>query len=210
MRRRIAAVVALVLVVLLLWWIIGAITGGDDNQADTANTAQQTQVSETTTSAKSTESSESAEPSESKTTKASESKKATAQESCTLEDLEITATPGSVSFGADRQPNFFAKISNPTDADCMVDFDDNELKFEVFTMNNYQRVWGDTDCNDPEVTGEVDVPAGESVNYELKAWSKTTSAPGECGDRQPVGAGSYLLYAHVGEKTSQPATFNMG
>ena len=76
-------------------------------------------------------------------------------------------------------------------------------------MGNYQRVWGDIDCNAPEVVGETKVKAGESLNYEMAAWSRTTSAPNKCEDRQPVGPGSYLLYAHVGNNTSEPASFNL-
>ncbi|CAM2943135.1 Secreted protein [Corynebacterium falsenii] len=226
MRRRIAAVVVIVLVILLIWWIVSALSGGDNNAATTANTASQS--STVSSSAKPSESKKadaSASSSESESPSGSESATDTAKPSdpnaagaegaegkdtCTVADLQVTATPGEPTFPAGQLPKFFATIKNPTKADCVVDFNTNQLKFEVFTMNNYERVWADTDCNAPEVTGDVTIPAGRSVNYELEAWSRTTSAPGKCDNRQPVSPGNYLLYAHVGDNTSQPATFNLG
>lgn len=228
MRRRIAAVVVIVLVILLIWWIVSALSGGDNNAATTANTASQS--STVSSSAKPSESKKtdaSASSSESESPSGSESATDTAKPSdpnaagapsagaegkdtCTVADLQVTATPGEPTFPAGQLPKFFATIKNPTKADCVVDFNTNQLKFEVFTMNNYERVWADTDCNAPEVTGDVTIPAGRSVNYELEAWSRTTSAPGQCDNRQPVSPGNYLLYAHVGDNTSQPATFNLG
>lgn len=226
MRRRIAAVVVIVLVILLIWWIVSAISGGDNNAATTANTASQS--STVSSSAKPSESKKAdaiASSSESESPSGSESATDTAKPSdpnaagaegaegkdtCTVADLQVTATPGEPTFPAGQLPKFFATIKNPTKADCVVDFNTNQLKFEVFTMNNYERVWADTDCNAPEVTGDVTIPAGRSVNYELEAWSRTTSAPGKCDNRQPVSPGNYLLYAHVGDNTSQPATFNLG
>lgn len=226
MRRRIAAVVVIVLVILLIWWIVSALSGGDNNAATTANTASQS--STVSSSAKPSESKKtdaSASSSESESPSGSESATDTAKPSdpnaagaegaegkdtCTVADLQVIATPGEPTFPAGQLPKFFATIKNPTKADCVVDFNANQLKFEVFTMNNYERVWADTDCNAPEVTGDVTIPAGRSVNYELEAWSRTTSAPGKCDNRQPVSPGNYLLYAHVGDNTSQPATFNLG
>lgn len=221
MRRRIAAVAALVVVVLLIWWIISAIGGGDEqNAAESTDAAATTSTTPDMTSPneppnggkddnksdeKKTDTSESASSSES----ASETSKNNGKDTCSLADLEITARPGSVTFRADQQPNFFATLKNPTNAECDIDLDENQLKFEVFTLSNYERVWADLDCNRPDVTGDVKIAPGKSVNYELGAWSKTTSAPDQCEGRQPVGPGSYLLYAHVGDNVSEPATFNL-
>ncbi|MBC2681264.1 hypothetical protein [Corynebacterium anserum] len=212
MRRRIAAVVALILVVLLIAWIISALSGGDES-----NTTQSTDAAATSSTTPNVtspneppNSGKNAKKSEDKTdTSASQTSKNNGKETCSVEDLQITARPGAVTFGADQQPNFFATVKNPTNADCVIDMDDNQLKFEVFTLNNYERVWADLDCNRPDVTGEVKIAPGKSVNYELGAWSKTTSAPNQCDNRQPVGPGSYLLYAHVGDNVSEPATFNL-
>lgn len=221
MRRRVAAAAILLVVVLLLWWIISSL-GGDD---EAANTAANDQMATSTTpdmtspneppNGKDTAKSESSESSSAKETtdssKSSDSSTnaASSKKTCELKDLEVTAVPGSITFNSDQQPNFFAKISNPTGGDCEIDAEKSPLKFEVFTLQSYQRVWADLDCNSSDVSGDIKIPAGESVNYELKAWSKTTSAPDQCEGRQAVDPGSYLLYAHLGDNVSEPATFNL-
>lgn len=216
MRRRVAAVAALVVVILLLWWMISAIGGSDENTAaestdaaaTTSTTPDMTSPSEPPNGKKPEDAGEK----ETGSTDASEESKSSEEnrkDTCSLADLQVVAVPGSVTFGADQQPNFFAKITNPTKADCVIDADESPLKFEVFTLNNYERVWADTDCNKSEITGEVTIPAGKDVNYELGAWSRTTSGVDQCDNRQPVGPGSYLLYTHLGDNVSDPATFNL-
>ncbi|MDK8870514.1 hypothetical protein [Corynebacterium macclintockiae] len=213
-RRRIAAVVILVAVIGVIWGLISLVSGGEESE-NTAATESATTTSEQQDMSSPPEPPKGADPSESEA-KASESKESEAKasedkkkDSCSLADLKVTARPGATTFNADQQPNFYARIENPTGADCDINLDDAPLKFEVFTMGNYQRVWGDIDCNAPEVTGDVKIKAGEAVNYELAGWSRTTSAPGQCEARQPVDPGSYLLYTHVGDNTSQPASFNL-
>lgn len=212
-RRRIAAVVILVVVIGVIWALISLVSGGGDSE-NTASTETAITTSEQQDMTSSPEPPKGAEPSDSEDEKASEEKdkdkdKDEKKDSCSLADLRVIARPGAPTFNAEQQPNFFVKIENPTNADCDINFDDSPLKFEVFTMGNYERVWGDIDCNEPEVVGDTKIKAGESVNYEMAAWSRTTSAPGKCEDRKPVDPGSYLLYAHVGDNTSQPASFNL-
>lgn len=212
-RRRIAAVVILVVVIGVIWALISLVSGGGDSE-NTASTETAITTSEQQDMTSSPEPPKGTEPSDSEDEKASEEKdkdkdKDEKKDSCSLADLRVIARPGAPTFNAEQQPNFFVKIENPTNADCDINFDDSPLKFEVFTMGNYERVWGDIDCNEPEVVGDTKIKAGESVNYEMAAWSRTTSAPGKCEDRKPVDPGSYLLYAHVGDNTSQPASFNL-
>ena len=223
MRRRIAAVAVLVLAIMLLWWFIGSLGGGDDKQNvasdQKAETSQSTTERAPSESSKPKEStSESAKPSDksseksSTTSSASETPKAEEKpkkDACSLADLEVVASPGAPSFAPDAVPNFFVTINNPTAAECKLDLSKDKLSFEVFTLNNYQRVWGDLDCNESGASGERTIKAGESAKYSLDSWSRTTSAPNACEARQPVGPGSYLLYAHVGDNTSKPATFNL-
>lgn len=224
MRRRIAAGVALVLIIALVWFLVHSLTAKDEPQDNNANQAAQSETIDATSPVDPPNQKKDAEPSKDSaksSEKASESSSkdadksgepsdsASAKDTCTVADLKVTASPSQPTFDADTQPSFYVNIKNPTRGDCQVDFESNPLKFEVFTLNNYQRVWGDLDCNKPEVTGKVDIKAGDEVNYQLGAWSRTTSAEGQCDNRQPVGAGSYLLYGHVGDNVSEPATFNL-
>lgn len=216
-RRRVAAVVILLLVVALLWWAIASLFGGDDAR-DTQNTA----ATQSTTAA-SQESSASASPVEPPKQDAASSPAPTPPRespqaapapvadgrSCDPAELEVVAVPGAPAFAADQPPNFFAKVTNKSGSDCTLDLDANRLSFEVFALQNYQRIWGDTDCNASGQGGKVVIPAGQTNSYELKPWSRTTSAPGQCDKREPVQPGAYLLYTHVGGKVSPPVTFNL-
>lgn len=232
-RRRIAALVAIILVVALIWWFISRLGGN----SDTENTASNTEVTtesvsppnlpkpkDSTAASTAASGSQVAGESSSETTgeSASESVSETAGESttaeteqkehrdtCSVNDLDLTAKPAKATFAAGELPSFFVTIENPTKADCVVDFDSSKLLFEVFRLDNYQRVWGDLDCNASDVTDTRTIEAGKSVNFELGAWSRTTSAPNQCDDRKPVDPGAFLLYAHVGDNVSEPATFNL-
>ena len=209
------------LAIALVWFLVKSLSGGDEPQEDTAEQAVQSKSidatspvdppnkKDKTSEPSATEKSEKSESEKSESDKSESSSSASAKDVCTVADLQVSASPSQPTFGQDTQPSFYVNIKNPTKGDCEVDFEANPLMFEVFTLNNYQRVWGDLDCNDPEVTGTVDIKAGEEVNYQLGAWSRTTSAKDQCDNRQPVGAGSYLLYGHVGDNVSEPATFNL-
>lgn len=227
-RRRVGAVVVLVLVVALLWWVVSSLTGGDEGQDQVAQTSQSSQssaASEATSEPSESEpasSSGSAEPSSSASADPSASAEPTEssaagvpdevanKDTCELDDLQLTVRPGAPTFRDGQQPNFFLEVNNPTKGDCDIDLGDNELRFEVFTMDSgYTRVWGDTDCNAPTSTGRLRLDPGQSRTYEMTAWSRTSSSPDSCENREAVGNGAYMLYGHIGEKTSESETFNL-
>lgn len=206
------------MVILLLWWLLSSI-GGSNEDASTpaADTAQSSSAASTSGKEKKTDAKDKKAEAEKKAAEKREEEEKDAEPkdqaaektNCELGDLRVTAVPGKSTFDPEEQPTFYAKIANPTKADCVIDVDEEKLLFEVFAMGDYHRVWGDLDCNEPSITGEVTIEAGKSQNYKMGSWSRTTSAPDRCDDRQPVSPGSYLLYAHLGDNVSQPATFNM-
>lgn len=209
----------MVIVILLLWWLLGSL-GGSNEDASTpaADTAQSSSAAPASGKEKKPATSESKKP---KAPKKDQEKKpdeeqdskpkdpAADKTTCELGDLRLTAVPGKSTFDPEEQPTFYVEIKNPTKGDCVINVDEDQLLFEVFAMDDYHRVWGDLDCNEPSVNGDVTIEAGKSQNYKMGSWSRTTSAPDQCESRQPVGPGSYLLYAHLGDNVSQPATFNM-
>jgi hypothetical protein len=228
-RRRIAAVVVLVVVVALLWWIVSSLMdGGDDSTEQTAQTSSAPVATETSAEAseESTDASESAAPSESESADPSESEQASESEktgepdapdevanktTCDVEDLQLSVRPGSPTFPEGEQPNFFLEVTNPTSGDCDIDLSENELSFEVFTLgSSYDRVWSDTDCNRPTSSGSLELDAKQSRTYEMTGWSRTSSSPDSCDNREPVGPGAYMVYGHVGDNTSEQQTFNLG
>ena len=136
-----------------------------------------------------------------------------AKKTCELEDLELTAELNKTSFGqgepADER-RFSVLIHNPTGGDCVIDTDDNKLRFAAFSIarEGYQQIWSDTDCNKPMITGEEVFPAGETRKFTA-AWSGLDSAPERCDARQPAAPGAYAAVGFLGENSSAPVTFNV-
>lgn len=221
-RRRLLAVVVVVVVVALVWWLVSSLTGGDDEATPVAQqssstqpaaTSEESQASETGSAteapSESAELSESEEPSESADPSGAPDEVAN-KETCELDDLQLSVRPGAPTFADGDLPNFFLEVTNPTAGDCDIDLGEDELRFEVFTMDSgYSRVWGDTDCNDPTSSGRLRLEADQTRTYEMTAWSRTSSSPDSCDDRQPVDNGAYMVYGHIGDNTSESQTFNL-
>ncbi|MCT1554831.1 hypothetical protein M3E75_02520 [Corynebacterium sanguinis] len=214
-RRRVAAlVILLVLVALLVWgltaWARSGSGAGETAESTTAAPPTEQITTEPTVPAPSDEETTTA----TATTTAQSSTEATptvntdGKETCELADLDIEAQTSEPSYAAGDQPVFYMKISNPTKADCVINLDDNQLRFEVYTMNDNQRVWSDVDCYPPVVTGEETFAPGEPRLFEAR-WSATGSKPGQCTNREPVAGGAYYLHAVVGDSASNPADFTI-
>ncbi|HJG46362.1 hypothetical protein [Corynebacterium variabile] len=220
-RRRIAAGVGLLVLVLVLVLIVRAITGGGGDSTETAadsSTSSATagssesatgsadassgvSTSETSGSSEASEASEGADPSESRT--------AEPTGTCNVDDLRLEVRSGAPTYAGGQLPDFIMSVTNNSEADCTVDLEANPMSFEVFNLASYERIWGDTDCNEPTASEDIDLAAGESRNFALNGWSRTTSAPDQCADRADAGTGAFLLYGHLGDKVSEPATFNL-
>ncbi|MFC3850429.1 hypothetical protein ACFORJ_09685 [Corynebacterium hansenii] len=212
-RRRIAALVLAIALILVIAGVVRWVAGGmgsDEGTDQAAETSESVTVSRDdgveNTSAPAGDSSEpytttdSAAPSE----PADKDK-----DTCELADLNLKVTADSPNYGA-TNPRFALTLSNPTKADCKIDLDRDTLRFEVFDMTSYERIWSDLDCHDSEGSGTETIKAGGEVVYDVN-WSRKTSAPGKCteSDRRDVGAGSYLVYGLVGDRNSDPYTFNI-
>ena len=100
------------------------------------------------------------------------------------------------------------EVENPTDTDCVINLDDNPLRFEVYDMASNERIWSDIDCYPPVVGGTVDFAPGEKRRWEAR-WSGTASQPGQCDNRAEVKAGSYFLHGVIGENASEASPFNI-
>ena len=100
-------------------------------------------------------------------------------------------------------------VENPTAADCELNLDDEELRFEVYNLENNERVWADTDCYPSVLTGEETFEAGDARRFPA-VWSRLGSQPGQCNNRQDVGTGAFFLHAVIGDNASDARTFNLG
>jgi len=214
-RRRVAAVVVLLVVIgLLVWGMVAFANRGDEPEAPVASETTTTETTATTasseestteTTAASTSEEASEEPSE--TTVAAEG--AEGKETCELADLRITATSDRPSYGPNVQPTFYMTVANPTDADCEINLDDEQLRFEVYNLESNNRVWADTDCYPSVLGGDETFEAGDERSFQA-VWSRLESQPGQCSNRTPVEAGPYFLHAVIGSNPSDAHPFNLG
>ncbi|MDN6236701.1 MAG: hypothetical protein L0L28_09720 [Corynebacterium flavescens] len=225
-RRRVAALVVILVVVALFIWAVTSLFGGSgkDNNADsvavTSTTAPQetSEAAATSETSQSTESSESSESSETEeSAKSSESEKASepstplaadAKRTCELADLQITAMAAEDTFAPGALPVFYMRVHNPTAADCVINLDENQLRFEVYGLSTNARMWADTDCYPAVETGEQVFKSNSDRNFKAE-WSRRTSKPGQCTDRQEAPTGGYYVHAVLGDNPSAPTPFNL-
>ncbi len=213
MRRRVAALVILLVVVALLVWALSAMarSGGSGSDGATETSTEQTVnptvATEPTVAAP--EESTSETPSASPSEEPSSVEAAPARTgACELKDLRIKALPNQPSYAAGTEPVFYMEVENPTDTDCVIDLDENILRFEVYDMRTNERMWADTDCYQPVVSGTQTYKAGEKQGYQAR-WSGTVSQPGKCDDRPAIEPGSYFLHTVIGDNASEAAPFNI-
>ena len=208
MRRRVAALVILLVIVALLVWGLSVFarsgkTDETENTPETVSEAPSTTLATEPTVQLSEESTPSStQPSEE--TVAAPVKKG----SCELADLEIHASSNQPSYAIGVQPVFYMEVKNPTDTDCVINLDDNLLRFEVYDMATNDRIWSDTDCYPPVAAGNVEFAPGEKRRWEAR-WSVTASQPGQCDNRPEVKAGSYFLHGVIGDNASDASPFNI-
>lgn len=230
MRRRVAALVIVLALVALLVWALTAFARSGSGEEEPTTTAppstlvttptepdpgsddESTESTESTEDAAATESTESRNPTA--TSERPDEEALAAKDTCELEDLQLTIQPNKTSFDVNDpkdQPELTVQVKNPTGGDCVIDTNDEKLRFEVYSIarEGFQPVWGDTDCYDPVINGEQTFAAGESRNFKA-TWSRLASAPGQCSNRQPVPAGAYVVTATLGDKQAEGVTFNVG
>lgn len=211
MRRRVAALVILLVVVALLVWALSSMarSGGSGSDGATETSTEQTVnptvATEPTVAAPEESASESASPSEEPSSVEAAPARTGA---CELKDLRIKALPNQPSYAAGTEPVFYMEVENPTDTDCVIDLDENILRFEVYDMRTNERMWADTDCYQPVVSGTQTYKAGEKQGYQAR-WSGTVSQPGKCDDRPAIEPGSYFLHTVIGDNASEAAPFNI-
>lgn len=224
-RRRIAAAVLLVIILVLLGWGISALVNRDSEDSEPVNVTRddgkevtppgQPKEPYAPKSDKDSTKDKSDKDAKTDAKEGEDSAKDDAQaalankKDCSLADLQVTATSDQPNYG-DEQPTLAITVHNPTGGECRVNLDEQQLRFEVYDLATYERVWSDVDCNDSEGHGELVLAPGEEVNYAV-TWSRLTSAPNKCSeeDRVPAPSGSYIFYGVIGDNNSDAYTFNM-
>lgn len=207
-RRAAAVVVILVLVALVVWGLVAFANrdSGDEPPAEEATAAGETPAPEEETDEAATTDEEETETDGEATTGEGEP---APKDSCELSDLQITATSDRPSYAEGVRPIFYMTVDNPTADDCVIDLDEEILRFEVYNLASNERMWSDTDCALSVEDGTRTFPAGEERHFQA-VWSRLASAPGQCDNRDPVSTGGYFLHAVIGGNPSDAHTFNLG
>lgn len=224
MRRRAAALIAILVVVAVLiaaWFGMrkdpettptAAGSSTDASALSEPPVAATTAPAEETAAAESAKPSEAAsastEPSQSASAEASKDAKPDEKKDCQLADLVVSATPDKANYAVGELPKFFMEVKNPTAGDCEIDLSKDVLRFEVYKLGDYTKVWTDVDCFPPVETGKQKFKAGESRVFEA-TWSRLGSAPDKCEQRPQADNGAYLLHAVIGNNNSEAQTFNL-
>ncbi|MDK8794916.1 hypothetical protein QP968_04240 [Corynebacterium sp. MSK041] len=225
MRRRVAALVIVLAVVALLVWALTSFARSGSSENEPSTTALPTTLVTTptepdpgaveeTTEATATETEKKDEDFDPTATREHpDDEELAAKKTCELSDLQLTIQANKTSFDINDpkdQPELNVQVKNPTGADCVIDANDDKLRFEVYSIarEGFQPVWGDTDCYDPVINGEQTFAAGESRNFRA-TWSRLASAPGQCSNRQAVPEGAYVVTATLGDNHAEGVTFNI-
>ncbi|MDO5730114.1 hypothetical protein [Corynebacterium sphenisci] len=217
-RRRIAALVALVVVLVLLIWAL--VRCGSPDAAEEPGTSAATEsvtVSRTDGSPVTSapggagkDDDEAAEAAGEAPYLTTEARQTLDKDACEAGDVQLTVESDQPNYGPEGKPRFSLTLYNPTRGDCAVDLDELPLRFEVYTLDDYSRVWSDLDCHASEGAGVETIAPGEEVVYTV-TWSRLSSAPGACSSTERTAAdpGGYLVYGLVGDRNSDAYTFNL-
>lgn len=221
-RRRIAALVALVVVLILVIWAL--VKCGSPDPAEDPGTSAAASSGESVTVSRTDGSAVTSAPggagdgdTEGEDDGAAEAPYLTTEvrqtldkDACEVGDVQLAVESDQPNYGPEGKPRFSLTLYNPTRGDCAVDLDELPLRFEVYTLDDYARVWSDLDCHASEGAGVETIAPGEEVVYTV-TWSRLSSAPGACSstERTPVEAGGYLVYGLVGDRNSDAYTFNL-
>lgn len=205
-RRRIAALVIVLALALVVAGLVRWIAGGASDGENTAGEISETVTATRTDGTEATSAPGGQEPEPYPTSSEAPS---IDKDTCEIGDLQLTVTADSPNY-TDDNPRFALTIANPTRGDCEIDLSANTVRFEVYEMETFARVWSDTDCHDSEASGTETIPAGEKIVYDVN-WSRLGSAPGRCtqSERTEAGPGGYLVYGLLGDRPSDAFTFNL-
>ncbi|MGN6606071.1 MAG: hypothetical protein ACTHMS_03540 [Jatrophihabitans sp.] len=117
----------------------------------------------------------------------------------------MSALTSQTTYAVGDQPVLGLQATNTASTPCLITLSDATVQLQVYNFET--RVWGSDDCPNggdrpveqvlaPRVPVTVHVP-----------WAGTTSSPGCKTVRQPVGAGSYTLYATLSGEHGAATSF---
>jgi hypothetical protein len=104
-------------------------------------------------------------------------------------------------------PVFQIVVRNVSGTACQRDLGGSQREFRV--MSGATRVWSSDDCDPASGNAATVLRPNETRTFGI-TWSGRSSAPRCATARVAAKAGSYLLIARLGTKTSAATTFHIG
>lgn len=125
---------------------------------------------------------------------------------CTASQLSLAAAVGQSSYTVGQQPVLSIVVKNVSATPCVQDLADPQIVLRVY--NGESRVWGSHDCKVEPGTDDRTLMPAHAVRVSI-VWSGLTSQPGNCTNRQQVGAGTYTLYGSLAGHEATAAQFTI-
>ena len=126
---------------------------------------------------------------------------------CADSDLSIAPKPVRTRTPKGARLQIRLVITNISDRPCSRDVGADQQEIRV--MQGKQRIWSSDDC-DPQHGQHIEVlPSQQPIERFWVAWDGRTSAP-ECrGERKVAPAGTYTVFARLGDLMSEPVTIEV-
>jgi hypothetical protein len=128
---------------------------------------------------------------------------------CPDSNISVVVTADKANYAPGETPTFSATVTNAGAVACSRDIGTGQQQFIVSTLDGSKQLWSSADCTAvPGINNQVLAP-GQQIGFQFKDWAGTTSAPGCRTPRLPLAPGAYTVVAKLGEKRSEPVTFNI-
>lgn len=128
---------------------------------------------------------------------------------CPDANISVVVTADEANYAPGDTPTFEATVTNAGAVACARDIGSGQQQFLVYTLDGAKQLWASADCTFvPGIKNEVLAP-GQQIGFKFKDWALTTSGPGCKAQRMPLAPGAYIVVAKLGEKRSEPVTFNV-
>lgn len=131
---------------------------------------------------------------------------AAAPPNCTDDELSVVAASDAATYPAGVEPRFAITVRNVSSHPCRRDIGADARGYTV--LSGSDRIWSTDDCNTGASASVVTLQPGQPVSFH-RVWDRRRSKPG-CPTGEPTAlAGTYRLYAHIGQVVSGPAVFEL-
>ncbi|MGV9669431.1 MULTISPECIES: hypothetical protein [unclassified Gordonia (in: high G+C Gram-positive bacteria)] len=126
---------------------------------------------------------------------------------CPDNSIAVVLYTDKSTYTTNSQPVFTLVTTNAGLSACTRDVGKAAQNVVVRTLDGTRTLWSARDCSPINTVNNVVLQPQQQVKDTI-TWSGTTSTSGCKTPREPVPAGSYQAIGKIGERESEPVTFN--